>query len=279
MHRRKAETHALEPFVAAACAAVAALIGAVDAHSLPRTVPTLYVKYGGTSCTFTLTDDSGQGVVSIPAGTYQVLVSTPVVFNDVDLQTYTGLTGCTTYVRFQLDGPGVALKTTLTAGDEDQASFNATLQPGSTYVAIDLNNPAARVVFTTGPATAGAGASTANTTTTSAPGSTQPSLVGSAAASSQGTLRAVIHQNGVLTLTRAGNSVSSLPTGRWTLLVRDMSGKSGLSLQKGSIKAETITTAAFAGSRTLTLTLEPGRWRFLSSPGKSAVTFVVTSQS
>jgi hypothetical protein len=238
------------------------------------------VKYGGSSCTFTLTDDSGQSVASIAPGTYQVLVSTPVVFNDVDLQTYTGLTGCTTYVRFQLDGPGVSLKTSLTAGDEDQASFSAALQPGSTYTAVDLNNPNARVVFTTtGTVTGAVGATSTGTTTTSSTGSAQPSLVGSAAISSLGTLFAVVHRSGVLTVTRAGKSVSSLPTGHWTLVVHDTSAKNGLSLQKGSIKAETITTAAFAGSRTLTLTLAPGRWRFFSTPGESAAAFVVTRQS
>jgi hypothetical protein len=275
MRERRAEPRVL----AAVLATTAALIATVEAHSLARAAPTLYVKYGGNSCTFTLTDDSGQSVTSIPPGTYQIIVSTPIVFNDVDLQTYTSLTGCTTYVRFQLDGPGVTLKTSLTAGDEDQASLSAALQPSSSYTAADLNNPVARVVFTTtATATAGAGASTP-TSTTSQPGSTQPKLVGSAAVTSLGTLQAVVHRNGVLTLTRAGKIVSSLPTGRWTLLVHDVSVKSGLSLQKANGKAETITSAAFAGSRTLTLTLRPGRWRFFSTSGKSGAAVVVAGQS
>jgi hypothetical protein len=254
-------------------------MASVDAHSLAGAAPTLYVKYGGSSCTFTLTDDSGLSVASIPPGAYQVLVSTPVVFNDVDLQTYTAQTGCTTYVRFQLDGPGVSLKTSLTAGDEDQASLSAVLQPGSTYTASDLNNPNARIVFTTTGTVMSVGAPTTGMPAASTPGSTQPSLVGSAGVGSPGTLLAVVHSNGVLTLTRGGRSVSSLPTGRWTFVVRDMSSRSGLGLQKAGGKVETFTSTAFAGSRTLTVMLDPGRWRLFSTPGKSGAAFVVTGRS
>jgi hypothetical protein len=276
MYGRRAEARAFRRALVVVVAALAAVIVTVGAHSAARAAPTLYVKYGGSSCTFTLTDDSGQSVGSIAPGTYQVLVSTPVVFNDVDPQTYTSLTGCTTYVRFQLDGPGVSLKTSLTAGDEDQASLSAAFQPGSTYIAVDINNPAARIVFTTTAAATAAGAG-AGTTTTSTPGSTQPSLVGSAAVRAQGTLQATVHPGGKLTLTRAGAKISSLPAGRWTLVVHDQSAKNGLSLAKTFGTPETITSAVFVGSRTTTLTLGLGRWRLSSTPGKNVIVLVVSA--
>ena len=37
------------------------------------------------NCTFSITDDSGRRVSSIPPGTYQVSIRTPVSFAEVDL--------------------------------------------------------------------------------------------------------------------------------------------------------------------------------------------------
>src|SRR5215510_2422790 len=45
----------------------------------PPAMPTIYVVYA-MNCTFTLVDDFGKRVTSIPPGTYQIEVSTPVMF-------------------------------------------------------------------------------------------------------------------------------------------------------------------------------------------------------
>ena len=84
------------------------------------------------SCTFTITDDNGRRVSSIPPGTYQVLVTTPMVFADVDLSGIFDMTACKSFVQFQLAGPGVNLSTTLQEGDEDKELLRAVFQPSAT---------------------------------------------------------------------------------------------------------------------------------------------------
>ena len=102
------------------------------------------------NCTFTITDDDGTRVSSIAPGTYQIQVSSPVVFAAVDLSGINDFTACKSFVQFQLTGPGVNLVTTLQDGDEDKDVFTETFQPSSTYTARDLNQPSvARAVFTT----------------------------------------------------------------------------------------------------------------------------------
>src|SRR5262249_31967117 len=88
-------------------------------------LPTLYVAYT-MHCTFAITDDSGRRVASIPPGTYQVLVTTPMVFADVDLSGIFDMTACKGFVQFQLTGPGVNLQTTLQDGDEDKEMLRGT---------------------------------------------------------------------------------------------------------------------------------------------------------
>ena len=87
-------------------------------------LPTLYVDYT-MNCTFSIVDDSGKPVTSIAPGTYQVDVSTPIMFKlavpggpgvDRRPRTSTDFTGCKGWVQFQLSGPGVSLFTTLDVG-------------------------------------------------------------------------------------------------------------------------------------------------------------------
>ena len=47
------------------------------AGSATRVLPTLYVDYT-MNCTFTITDDAGKRISSIPPGTYQIQIQTPV---------------------------------------------------------------------------------------------------------------------------------------------------------------------------------------------------------
>src|SRR4051794_38266320 len=84
-------------------------------------LPTLYVAYT-INCTFAIMDDQGRRVSSIAPGTYQVEVSTPIMFKLVvpngptDQIAPNDFTGCKGWVQFQLTGPGVNLFTTLDAG-------------------------------------------------------------------------------------------------------------------------------------------------------------------
>jgi hypothetical protein len=248
------------------------------AGSQPSALPTLYVDYT-MSCTFTISDDSGRRVSTIPPGTYQVQIQTPVAFGAVDLTGVHDMTACKSFVQFQLTGPGVNLSSTLGDGDSAFWLYTETFQPGGTYTAVDNNQPSvARVVFSTatsGSANAAGGTSTTSSST-SAKGSTQESLVGSQASPFRGSLDAIVFKTGKLSLSRNGKTVSFLKTGRWTFSVDDESAKAGFSLQVLHGKPTTVTSPAYTGSHDVTLQLKPGRWFFYTPGGKKSVFFVTS---
>jgi hypothetical protein len=237
--------------------------------------PTLYVDYT-MNCTFAISDDSGRRITSIPPGTYQVLVQTPMVFADVDLSGVFDMTACKSYVQFQLTGPGVNLSTTLQDGDEDKEMLRATFQPSATYTAQDLNQASAtRTTFST-LATGTAAAPSGPASSVSGKGSSQEDLVGSAANPFRGSLDAIVYKSGKLSLSRNGKTVGSLKTGRYTFAVDDESKAAGFTVKSLRGRAVNVTTAAFVGSHSVTLTLAQGRWYFYWASGKKTSFFVVS---
>ena len=165
--------------LAAPLTVAAVLAPTGGARPADSVLPTLYVSYT-MNCTFTITGDNGARVSSISPGTYQVFVTTPMVFADVDLTGVFDMTACKSFTQFQLTGPGVNLATTLQDGDEDKELMKATFQPSGTYVAVDNNQPTvARVAFTT-TATGSAGPVASPTSSSSSgKGTTETSIVGS----------------------------------------------------------------------------------------------------
>jgi hypothetical protein len=256
----------------AALTAAAVLVPAGTAR--PRAVlPTLYIAYT-MNCTFAISDDNGRRLTSIPPGTYQVLVTTPMVFADVDLSGIFDMTACKSFVQFQLTGPGVSLSTTLQDGDEDKEMLRATFQPSATYTAQDLNQAGVtRTTFST-QATGSAAVPTGPTSSVSGKGSSQESLVGSAANPFRGALDAIVYKSGKLSLSRNGKTVSSLKTGRYTFSVDDESKTAGFTVKSLRGKAVNVTTAVFVGSHAVTLTLAQGRWYFYWGSGKKTAFFV-----
>jgi hypothetical protein len=242
----------------------------------PRAVlPTLYVAYT-MNCTFSISDDTGKRVSAIAPGTYQVFVTTPTVFADVDLSGVFDMTACKSFVQFQLTGPGVALSTTLQDGDEDKEILKATFQPSATYTAQDLNQAGVtRTTFTT-QASGTAAAPSGPTSSVSGKGSSQESLVGSAANPFRGSLDAIVYKSGKLSLSRNGKPVTALKEGRYTFSVDDESKTSGFTVKSLRGKAVGVTSAAFVGSHDVTLTLTQGRWFFYWGAGKKATFFVAS---
>jgi hypothetical protein len=244
--------------------------------------PTLDVSYT-MNCTFTITGDNGAPVTTIAPGSYQIYVSTPEVFAEVDLSgnlaNPNDMTACRSFVQFQLTGPGVNLSTDLQEGDEDYGLLDATFKPSSTYTAVDNNQPTvARVAFSTAasgtpvapPSVEGSGAG-------SSKGTASQDIVGSAIkANLKGSLDAIVYKNGKLTLSHNGNAVKNLKTGNWSFSVDDESSKAGFSVQVLNGAPKGLTTAAYVGSKDVTVTLKPGRWSFFSPSGKKT-TFFVTS--
>jgi hypothetical protein len=275
----------LTPVVALAALVVAAvLVPAGSAASRDTVLPTLYVAYA-MNCTFAITDDGGRKVGSIAPGTYQVLVTTPVVFAGVDLSGTFDMTACKSFVQFQLTGPGVDLSTTLQEGDEDKEILKATFQASSTYTAQDLNQAAVtRLAF----ATAASGSPTApsspsTSSTSSGKGTSSTDIVGSATTKSapaaiaplRGTLAGAVNAAGKLTLTKNGKGVTNLKAGRYTFTIQDGSAKADFTIQALRKTPVTLTGVAYVGTHRTTVTLKPGQWTFYSYNSKANYFIVI----
>ena len=249
-------------------------------------LPTLYVSYA-MNCTFAITDDSGRPVSSIAPGTYQVQITTPVVFADVDLSgtSPTDMTACKSFVQFQLSGPGVSLTTTLQDGDEDYGVYTDTFQAGGTYTAQDGNQPSvARVVFAVSATGTATQPTAPYTSTATGSGSQQTGLVGSNSKSAtsttfplRGTLEATVSSAGTPKLTFKGKAVTTLKAGRYMVSVVDQSKKSGFILQESRKAATTAAGVSFVGKRTVMIDMSAGQWFFYPTFVGAKSYFLVTS--
>jgi hypothetical protein len=240
-------------------------------------VPTLYVTYA-LKCTFTMTDDSGKTVTSIPAGAYQVQVSTPGSFGGMDLSGISDLTACMGAADFQITGPGVNLHTSLNDGDGSQDVLQATFQPNASYVAVDNNNPVTRTTFTTTAASAGAG-STGSTGGTSSGGATTTTKTATPAtpATLKGTLTGAVTAAGKATLTYKHKALTTLAPGLYKVTVNDKSKKVGLILQMQHGKTTTVSTGPGVGTKTVTVNLKAGQWFFYTAKGATKSGFIVSA--
>jgi hypothetical protein len=242
-------------------------------------LPTLYVNYT-MQCTFTITDDSGKTVTTIAPGTWQVAVSTPGSFGGVDLSGKNDMTACKGSIDFKLTGPGVNLETTLNDGDGSYDMLSGNFSPGSTYVAVDGNQPSvARAQFTTaasGTATGSAGGSSNGTGSSSS--STGSSSTGGASAggtATLGTLSGTVGSTGALKLTYKGKSVTTLKPGKYTVTVVDTSTHNGFLLHGSS--TVTVSSVPYVGKKSLVVDLKTGQWYFAATAKGKKSYFVVTA--
>ena len=243
--------------------ALAVLLAAPGALGAARRLSdngTLYVTFNSNK-TVTVTDASGNPVgtsggapTTIPAGTYNVLISDPAFVSDV---------------VWDLAGPGVKLVTSMSSGEEISESWVETFVPNSTYTYRDDNRPPAVWTFATSststPSSSGATTPLTSTTPISSGKTGQaPStdVVGSASATFRGTLRGSVSPTGKATLTLKGKPVASLKAGRYTVTVTDKSAKAGFNVQEIKKAAKTVTTSAFKGTKSLAITLTAGQWFF-----------------
>ena len=271
--------------LSAALALAMVLVTSGGAATKDAGLPTLYVAYN-MNCTFAITNDAGNPIAQIPPGTYQVQITTPIVFADVDLTDDVGtMVACQSFVQFQISGPGVNLATTLQDGDEDYGLIDATFQPGSTYTAVDNNQPSvARLVFTTAASGSPVIPTNPNSGGGTGKGSTQSALIGSKSSTStkttvvsRGTLLATVSAAGRLSLTFKGKSVSTLKSGRYTISVTDHSKRSGFLVQETGNTADTVSTSPFMGKRSVTVTFAKGQWFFYPTFIGAKTYFLVSS--
>jgi hypothetical protein len=249
-----------------AVVAVAAFLAVHGVAAQPGAMPPLTLNFDGTLEVVAngthIRTSAAPGVV-IPAGTYAALVNDEVP----DARD--------TEHIFHLSGPGVNVMTDLLAGDEKSELYTITLQPNAVYVFQDDREPnVAPVVFSTSSAKAtGSG----GVTTPSASGTTSNTpLVGSEAVPFRGTLVASVNA-GRVTLTRNGKSVSSrsIRSGHYKIAVSDETPKAGFVLARFHKAPQEITSVAFVGARSATVSLTPGRWFFYSAGAEKNVFFVV----
>jgi hypothetical protein len=272
--------------IAAALLAAAVFVPTVGASSrdaAPPATPTLYVNYT-MNCTFSIVTDSGQPVNQIPPGTYQVEVTTPIMFKlvvpggpGIDSFQPGDYTGCRGWVQFSLTGPNVNLSTTLDVGcDSSLILPPQTFKPSSTYTAVDANQPSvARATFTTAATGTPPIPSSTPYDATSGKGDVQQSLL--ASGSVLANLNGSVDSKGIVSLLNRGKSIKTLPAGKYRFTILDKDTKGGFSiLGPKSSKVSALTSAGFVGRKTVTLRLAAGRWVFYSNVGRQS-TFQVTS--
>jgi plastocyanin len=99
----------------------------------------------------------------------------------------------------------------------------------------------------------------------------------SGAALSQGTsipkLKATVGPGYTVKLTRNGIKVSSLKAGKYTFAIADKSSIHNFTLEqeKGGRFEKHLTGTAFTGSKTVTVTLRRGRWKYYCSVHESTM--------
>jgi hypothetical protein len=257
--------------VAVGAAACLMLAGAADSAAV---LPTLYVNYVGTNCTFTITNDAGANVTSLSPGTYQMTFAAE------------DFVSCTNLPDFFLSGPGVSLETPIDEGTGAAANYNVTFQPSATYVAVEKSQPVlSKITITTAASgTAGLvnGPSTTGTGAVDKSANNDGVLSGKTKASTpalrRGTLLAKVSTSGKVTLSFQGKVVSQLKSGLYTVSVSDASKKSGFVIQQIHKVATSVTTAPFTGSKSKLLDLSKGQWFFYPSfIGKKTYFLVVSS--
>jgi hypothetical protein len=256
----------------AAAAIVVPASSAKHAGRATTEIPTLYVEYT-MGCTFTIQDENGNTISSIPPGTYQIEVQTPIMFKLVDQvnRPANDFTGCKGWAQFQLTGPSVNLATTLDTGCDSNYLLPATVfKPNSTYSAVDLNQPTvAHFSFTTlasGTPQGGTNPYDPGKGTTSGPNT--PIGEGSGPkVPLAGTLTGALSASGVPTLTLGGKNVTTLKAGRYrfTITDKDPKGAFTISLQG---KVKDLTGISFVGRHTTGVMLTPGLWSYFSGIGK-----------
>jgi hypothetical protein len=242
----------------------------------PATLPTIYVKYT-MDCTFSIFDDDGRRVTSIPPGTYQVEVSTPIMFKlvrpggvEVDNIAPDDYTGCKGWVQFHLTGPGVDLFTTLDTGCDAFLVLPAqNFRAGSTYTAQDLTRPAlTRTVFSVEAAGGPKAPSTVYNNVTG-PGQTFAEQIGSEVAKLlKHTLTGTLTADGKLALVRKNGGTTNLNPARYRFMVTDKDPKHGVNLRAPNGKVTSLTGVKYTGRKATAIWLKPGDWTFYSG-GKS----------
>jgi hypothetical protein len=247
------------------------------ATKLAADYPTLLVSFKATNTvTVTLADGTPVGTTSgaptsVAPGTYNISIDDAAFVADI---------------QWHLSGPGVNLVTNMSYGEEPSETWVETFLPSSTYTWRDDNRPGTVFTFTTaatapvGTPNSGQAAGLSSTTPQSSGKNGKAAstdVVGSGVAVKRGTLVGTVTAGGRLTLTLKGKTVGSLEAGLYTFAISDESKKAGFSVQQIKKDATQITTAAFTGKKTKTITLRAGQWFAYPTFVGKKLYFIVTA--
>ena len=172
---------------------------------------------------FTLAATSAPGP-TLPPGLYQVVLTAPKNAPSCPMD-------------FQLSGPGVHLVWEF-GGEALDSMATETLSTSATGSSSSLVNQT--------PSTAGG------------KGQTVPGVVGSAALPFRGTLHVTVPRSGGLRVTADGRPAVQLRPGRYTAVVADDSPRRGLAVRTSKGHETAITSLAFTGRKTVTVSLAAG---------------------
>jgi hypothetical protein len=257
-------------------ALVSVLVGGAAARAATPVIDVVFNGQGGLTVTYdgsALGGSSASGTV-IPAGSYNVIVDNSL--GDVG-------------ITFQLSGPGVSVITDVDGGESATETWPVTLAPNSTYTYQNASQPGSSEMFGTSAATSPTTAPAPTTTTTAGAAESngvQPTTTTAGATTHRaatpppplrGALTATVSAAGALSLAEKGKPVASLPAGRYTVTVGDHSRTSGFTMQELRDPALTLTSAAFVGVRTTTVTLTVGQWVYYPSFLGAKTYFIVLS--
>jgi len=207
---------------------------------------------------------------TIPPGTYNIIMSNPTFQNDI---------------QWDLSGPGVSLVSNMSYGEEPSEAWVETFLPSSTYTWRDDLRPPTVWTFVT----SASGSPVSSGPTTPVGVSTTPISTGTGGKAHStdvvgsdqllGTLVGTVSATGKATLTSKGKPVTSLRQGRYTFTITDSSKHAGFIVQANKKAAQTITSPAFTGKKSVTVDLEAGQWLYYPSVVGAKSYFIVAASS
>jgi hypothetical protein len=105
------------------------------------------------------------------------------------------------------------------------------------------------------------------------PVSTSPVVTAtkSALSTGTGTLKVTLTANDVLTVTKSGKAVKSLPRGTYNIVISDKSAKRDLTLRRIGGSNSLLTSKGFTGTRTVNVDLDPGQWKIFSAANEGGI--------
>jgi hypothetical protein len=249
-------------------AAVAATVGARAALSSQTAVSQTMHAYVHEDASIGLTFDDGSSVGSqaanpptIPPGTYTIRVVDDAVTHN-----------------FHLSGPGVDVSTTI--GDMSTPTWTVTFQPGQQYrFQCDDHPDFMYGGFQTSGGSSGGSSSGGTSSGGSSSGGTSSGGTSSSGSGAAllGTLVGRVNPAGKLALTYGGIPVTKIKAGRYKFTVADKSPKRSFMVKKTGGATTTVSSVAFVGTHSVTVSLGKGKYTFFTSAGpKSVSSFTVS---